>query len=272
MDKIPHGQDVCTKMVANLKTTSLNATQQADVVNLFDLIQQVHDNMSMTAGQIVALEKTLQLDQFTFIMQHAVCPLIQIEVPAHICSPTDVKFEKEQLTAKESFKEECANKVLPWPFHPKLDKVPAKHATRCVAVAVHMLLQKCFFNTKMSQAKCADLFTVHPKKLHMAVLERKYDPGKKVLQCKSTELSPATPKTQKKTTPEKTESTEPTEGTDVATTAPDDEFSDLDTDESLLDSFGTSGKAHNDLLNQPVDDKSGKSFSTKPPNKKPCKQ
>ena len=38
MDKIPHGQDVCTKMVANLKTTSLNATQQADDVKLFNSI------------------------------------------------------------------------------------------------------------------------------------------------------------------------------------------------------------------------------------------
>ena len=272
MDKIPHGQNVCTKMVANLKTTSLNATQQADVVKLFDSIQQVHDSMSMTAGQIAALGKTLQPDQFTFIMQHAVHPLIQIKVPAHLCSPADVKFEKEWLTAEESFNEEYANKVLPWSFHPKLDKVPAKHATCCVAAAVHMLLWKCFFNSQMSKAKCADLFTIHPKKLHTAVSGRKYDPGKKVSKHKSTEISPATPKKQKKTNLENTETTEPTEGTDVATTAPDDEFSDLDTDESLLDPFSTTGKADDDLLNQPVDDKLGKSFSTKPPNKKPCKQ
>ena len=85
--------------------------------------------MLMTAGQIAALGKTLQLDQFTFIMQHAVHPLIQIKVPAHLCSPTDVKFEKEWFMAEELFEEECANKVLPQPFHPKLDKVPAKHAT-----------------------------------------------------------------------------------------------------------------------------------------------
>ena len=157
-------------MVINLKTTPLDATQQADVVKLFNSIQQVHYNMSMAASQIDTLRKTLKPDQFTFIMQHLVRPLIQIKLPAHLCSPADVEFEKDRLMTDESFKEECSNKVLPQPFHPKLDKVPAKHATHCVAAAVHMLLHKRFFNTKMSQAKCADLFTVHPKKLHMAML------------------------------------------------------------------------------------------------------
>ena len=76
-NKIPQGQDVCTRMITNLKTTPLDATQQADVMKLFNSIQQVHDNMSTTAGQIASLGKTLKSDQFTFIMQHMVHPLIQ---------------------------------------------------------------------------------------------------------------------------------------------------------------------------------------------------
>ena len=124
-DKIPQGQDVCTRMVANLKTTPLDATQQADVMKLFNSIQQVHDNMSVAASQIATLRKTLLPDQFTFIMQHMVCPLIQIKLPAHLCSPTDIKFEKDRLMVEESFEEECSNKVLPQPFHPKLNRVPA---------------------------------------------------------------------------------------------------------------------------------------------------
>ena len=136
---------------------------QADVMKLFNSIQQVHDNMSTAASQIATLGKTPKPDQFTFIMQHTVHPLIQIKLLAHLCSPIDIKFKKDHLMADELFEEECSNKVLPWPFHPKLDKVPAKHATCCVAATVHMLLCKCFFNTKMSQANCADLFTVHPR-------------------------------------------------------------------------------------------------------------
>ena len=105
-------------MVANLETMSLNATQQADVMKLFNSIQQVHDNMSMASGQIATLGKTLQPNQFTFIMQHAIHPLFQIKLPTHLCSPADVKFEKEHLMAEESLEEECSNKVLPWIFLP----------------------------------------------------------------------------------------------------------------------------------------------------------
>ena len=224
-------------MVANLETMSLNATQQTDVVKLFNSIQQVHDNMSMAAGQITTLGKTLQLNQFTFIMQHAVHPLIQIKLPTHLCSSADIKFKKEHLMAEKSFEKECSNKVLPQPFHPRLDNVPGKHATHCVAVAVHMLLCKHFFNIKMSQAKCTDLFTIHPKKLHMAVLGQKHDPGKKVSKCKSMEPLLATQKKQDKTNTEKAEMTGPTKEADAATMTPDDEISELDTDDSLPDPF-----------------------------------
>ena len=40
MDRIPHGDNVATRMVANIDTTELNTTQQVDVVKLFDSIQQ----------------------------------------------------------------------------------------------------------------------------------------------------------------------------------------------------------------------------------------
>ena len=61
-----------------------------------------------------------------------------------------------------------------------------------------MLLCKRFFNTKKSQAKVADNFTVHPKKLNLAVSGRKYDPGKKMTKCKTSETPKTTPKKAKK--------------------------------------------------------------------------
>ena len=119
----------------------------------------------------------------------------------------------------------------------KLDKVPAKHATHCVAAAFHMLLCKHFFNTKMSQAKCTDLFVVHPEKLHVAVSGWKYDPGKKVPKCKSMEPPLAIQKKQDRPSKEKTETTGPTKKSKTTTTAPNDQSSELDTDDSLPDPF-----------------------------------
>ena len=61
-----------------------------------------------------------------------------------------------------------------------------------------MLLCKRFFDTKMSQAKVADNFMVHPKKLHLVVSRRKYDPGKKMTKCKTSETPMTTPNKAKK--------------------------------------------------------------------------
>ena len=54
-----------------------------------------------------------------------------------------------------------------------------KHPTRCLAAAAHFLIRKKLFNTKYPQLLVAKDFAVAEKKLHLAVSERKYDPGKK---------------------------------------------------------------------------------------------
>ena len=93
----------------------------------------------------------------------------------------------------ETFEEHCINIILPKPCHPKLSTVPVKHETQCLAITTHLLLHKRMFNTKVSQATIAHEFRAENKKLHMAILGRKYNPGKKP-SCKK-----ATPVKQKAT-------------------------------------------------------------------------
>ena len=121
---------------------------QKAVVKFFNSLQLAHDNLSNVAGVITHLREIMANEQFTFIMQRAVWPLIQLHIPGNLCSPVDVKFKKDKLTSEETFEEECSNVVLPQSFHPMLDTIPAKHATHCEAAAVHMLLCKRFFDTK----------------------------------------------------------------------------------------------------------------------------
>ena len=102
-----------------------------------------------------------------------------------------------------------------------------------------MLLHKRFFNTKMSQAKVADNFIVHPKKLHLTVSRRKYDPGKKLTKCKISETPKTTPKKAKKNPQDQpqdqqkgtTEENQPTMSTQ-------DDPVDVNSDEDLPDLFG----------------------------------
>ena len=259
---------------------ALDDSRQKAVVKLFNSLQQAHDNLSNVAGVIAHLREISDNEQFTFIIQTAVQPLIHLRIPGNLCSPADIKFEKDRLTAEETFEEECSNVVLPQPFHPKLDKIPAKHATHCKAAAVHMLLHKRFFDTKMSQAKVADNFMAHPKKLHMAVSRRKYDPGKKVTKCKTSEIPKTTPKKAKKD-PKDQPRAEPKVDTEEnqPTMSTQDDPVDVDSDKEVLDPFGEQqqhdeGELDDDLLTQLGDDEP-KGFSMKDPTKtqkKPGKQ
>ena len=116
----------------------------------------------------------VQPDQFGFIMCRAVRPLIQLQLPTHLSSPANIHFEKERLTPEESFKELGINHMLPRPFHPKLSEIKNKHATCCLATAMHMIIRKAVFDTEVAQPTVAGQFQVQPKKLHVAVSSRKH--------------------------------------------------------------------------------------------------
>ena len=268
---IPQGHDVLTLMVHQKLHKAIDNKGQKAVVKLFNNLQQAHDSLSNVAGTIAYLREILDNEQFTFIMQRAVQPLIQLCIPGNLCSPMDVKFEKDRLTAEETFEEECSNVVLPQPFHPKLDTIPAKHATHCEAAAVHMLLYKRFFNTKMSQANVDDIFMVHPKKLHLTVSRRKYNPGKKPTKCKISEAPKTTPKKAKKNPQDQPQDQQKgiTEENQPTTSTQDDPV-DVNSSEDLPDLFGEQqhdeGELSNDILTQPGDDEP-KSFSMKAPHK-----
>ena len=135
--------------------------------------------MSEVAKAIVDMSEVSSPEQFTFVLQLAVRPIIQLKIPPHLSAPTDMLFEKERLTPEEITEENCCNLILPRPFHPKFSTITFKHPMRCLAAAAHFLIRKKLFNTKYPQLLVAKDFAVAEKKLHLAVSGRKYNPGKK---------------------------------------------------------------------------------------------
>ena len=124
----------------------------------------------------------------------------------------------------------------------------------------------------MSQAKVADNFTVHPKKLHLAVSGRKYNPGKKVPKSKTSETPKTTPKKTKQNPKDQhqDELKVDTEENQLTMSTQDDQVN-VDSDEELPDPFGEQQphdkEEHNDdLLTQPGDDEP-KVFSMNDPSK-----
>ena len=74
--------------------------------------------MALVVGQIARLGEILEPEQFTFTMQMAIQPLFQLKIPGHLCSPADVHFEKECVTAVNHLKknvliESCLDHSVP---------------------------------------------------------------------------------------------------------------------------------------------------------------
>ena len=107
-----------------------------------------HNHMAEVAKAIIDVSEVYSPEQFTFVLQLAVRPIIQLKIPPHLSAPTELKFEKERLTPEEIAEENCCNLILPRPFHPKFAKLDFKDPTRCLAAAAHFLIRKKLFNTK----------------------------------------------------------------------------------------------------------------------------
>ena len=142
--------------------------------------------MAEVAKQVIMVSEVSSPEQFTFVLQHAVRPIIQLRIPPHLSAPTELKFEKERLTPEELNEENCCNLILPRPFHPTFAKLDTKDPTRCLAAAAHFLIRNKLFNSKVMQLCVTKDFAVAEKKLHLAISGRKYDPGKKASKRKRT--------------------------------------------------------------------------------------
>ena len=194
-DSIPTGPKVTSKMRLQGNIPSFDKKGQEAVTKLFGHLQDAHNHMSEVAQAVVDLSKVSSPEQFTFVLQLAIRPIIQLKNPPHLSAPTELKFEKERLTPEEITEENCCNLILPRPFHPKFSTIAFKHPMRCLAAAAHFLIRKKLFNTKYPQLLVARDFAVAEKKLHLAVSGRKYDPGKKASKKRHTsDVKTADPK------------------------------------------------------------------------------
>ena len=194
-DEIPTGPEVTSRMCLQENLPCFDQKGQQAVTRLFSHLQDAHNHMAEVAKAIVNVSEVSSPEQFTFVLQLAVRPIIQLKIPPHLSAPTELKFEKERLTPEEIAEENCCNLILPRPFHPKFAKLDYKDPTRCLAAAAHFLIRKKLFNTKYPQLHVAKDFAVAEKKLHLTLSGRKYDPGKKAPKRKRTsDVKTADPK------------------------------------------------------------------------------
>ena len=112
-DSIPIGPEVTTKIHLQGNMPPFDHKGQQAITKLFSHLQDAHNHMSEVAKVIVDVSDVSSPEQFTFVLQLAIRPIIQLKIPPHLSAPTELKFEKERLTPEEITEENCCNLILP---------------------------------------------------------------------------------------------------------------------------------------------------------------
>ena len=166
-DEIPAGPEVLSKMCLQENLPCFDKKGQQAVTKLFGHLQDTHNHMAEVAKAIINVSEVSSPEQFTFVLQLAVRPIIQLKIPPHLSAPTELKFERERLTPEEITEENCCNLILPQPFHLKFAKLDFKDPTRCLAAAAHFLIRKKLFNSKCTQLHVAKDLQIKKKHKHI---------------------------------------------------------------------------------------------------------
>ena len=111
-DSIATGPEVTSKMHLQEGIQCFDQKGQQAVTRLFSHLQDAHNHMAEVAKAIIDVSEVSSPKQFTFVLQLAVRPIIQLKIPPHLSAPTELKFEKERLTPEEITEENCCNLIL----------------------------------------------------------------------------------------------------------------------------------------------------------------
>ena len=112
-DEIPAGPEVLSKMPLQGNLPCFDKKGQQAVTKLFCHLQDAHNHMAEVAKAIVNVSEVSSPEQFTFVLQLAARPIVQLKIPPHLSAPTELKFERERLTPEELTEENCCNLILP---------------------------------------------------------------------------------------------------------------------------------------------------------------
>ena len=77
-DNIIMGTQALSRLAAMLNFAAIQGDQWETVCELFDSLHTAHTAIADVAGTLATLGRTLDPNQFQFLLKHSVCPLVQL--------------------------------------------------------------------------------------------------------------------------------------------------------------------------------------------------
>ena len=182
-EEIPLGEEFLRK----LPEWARQAEETAFITDIFKHAAQAHEHLLEVCANVAALAKITDKMTLMTVINGAVQPLVQLNVPEGFLNPLE---DKKAPTSEEEKKEKVKKTVLPVPNATCLKHEPHNGPTRILTAAVWLKLSHKYFNEGTAKEACKQ-FLVRAKQLSRILTGRKYLGGTQARKRKTTDEPPA---------------------------------------------------------------------------------
>ena len=181
-EELPSGEE----FIQQLPEQARRAEETAFIVDIFNHATQAHQHLSEVCANISALAKVTDKTTLLSVINGAVPPLVQLNIPEGFLNPTE---DKKVKTTEEEKGEKIQKMVLPVPNAPCLAHKPRNGPTHILTAAVWLKMSKKYFNKGTAKEAC-EWFDVQAKQLSWVLTGKKYLGGTQARKHKATEEPP----------------------------------------------------------------------------------
>ena len=182
-EEIPSGEEFLRKLPERTRW----AEEMAFITDIFKHAAQAHQHLSEVCANVAALAKITDKTTLMTVINGAVRPLVQLNVPEGFLNPLE---DRKAPTSEEEKKEKVKKTVLPVPDATCLKHEPRNGPTRILTAAVWLKLSRKYFNEGTAKEAC-ERFLVRAKQLSRVLTGRKYLGGTQARKRKTTDEPPA---------------------------------------------------------------------------------
>ena len=177
--ELPSGQE----FIRQLPEWARQAEETAFIIDIFSHTAQAHEHLSEVCANISALTKVTDTATLLSVINGAVRPLVQLNIPEGVLNPIE---DKKAKTTEEEKREKIRKMVLPIPNATCLKHEPRNGPTRILMAAVWLKMSKKYFNEGMAKEAC-EHFDIRVKQLSRVLTGKKYLGGTQAHKRKATE-------------------------------------------------------------------------------------
>ena len=158
-----------------------NSDTCKQISEVFFKLAEAHKAYGEAAQGLADLATTVTPEQYTMLLVASAMPTIQVVVPGHLISPLSPPqlhhTETSTAIGRAELIKSTKSKILPDPYSSKLSEENENSATRVLAAAVFLKIEKVYFDDITSRMDAAKLFRCKVSQLAKAITGIKYKSG-----------------------------------------------------------------------------------------------